>query len=89
MAHKRQLPPLGLQSFRYVARPVQHTDHVNTVLVLQIEQEVIFKVLDGQHPDAVDKGYFRGVMTVVSSEEAQNETDLHRRSWWPGQAAVA
>ena len=58
-AHKRQRPPLGVQGFRYVARPVQHTDHVNTVLVLQVEQEVIFKVLDGQHPDAVDKGYFR------------------------------
>jgi len=24
---------------------VQHTDHVNTILVLQIKQEVFFKVL--------------------------------------------
>jgi hypothetical protein len=31
----------GLQGFRYLARPVQHTDHVNGVLALQIEQEVI------------------------------------------------
>src|SRR6476660_9335805 len=29
----------GLQGFRYLARPVQHTDHVNGVLALQIEQE--------------------------------------------------
>ena len=48
----------GLQGFGYVARPMQHADYINAVLALQIEQEVIFKVLDGQHPDAVDKGYF-------------------------------
>jgi hypothetical protein len=38
---------------------MQHTNYINAVAALQIEQEVILKVLDGQHPHAPDKGYFR------------------------------
>jgi hypothetical protein len=38
---------------------VQHTDQINTVLALQIKQEVFFKVPDSQHSYAADKGYFR------------------------------
>jgi hypothetical protein len=32
----------------------------------------------------------RGKLVLyLSSEKVQNETDVHRRSWWPGETAAA